>query len=77
MGSSEAGFGAREDFGCGSGSLLEVVSFIVVVEVVVVVDTLCVVAFSAVEVGSGSGSGVDVVGGVGGSVVVVGFCTLT
>ena len=75
MGSSEAGFGAREDFGCGSGSLLEVVSFIVVVEVVVVVGTLCVVAFSAVEVESGSG--VDVVDGVGGSVVVVGFCTLT
>ena len=77
MGSSEAGFGAREDFGCGSGSLLEVVSFIVVVEVVVVVGTLCVVAFSAVLVGRGSGSGVDVVDGVGGSVVVVGFCTLT
>ena len=69
-GSSETEFGASEDFGCGSGSLLEVTSCIVVVV------TLCVVAFAAVEVDfSGVGGNFVVVGVVAG--IVVGFCTLT
>ena len=74
-GSSDTEFGASEDFGCGSGSLLEVTSCVVVVVIVVVV-TLCVVAFAAVEVDfSGVGGNFVVVGGVVGTVV--GFCTLT
>ena len=72
-GPSDTEFGASEDFGCGSGSLLEVTSCVVVVIVVV---TLCVVAFAAVEVDfSGVGGNFVVVGVVVGTVV--GFCTLT
>ena len=78
-GSSEAEFGAREDFGWGwgSGILLEVISCVVVVVVVVVVGTLCVVAFAAFEVevlmGKGNSAVVDrVVVGAG-----VGFRTFT
>merc|ERR1719431_2043076 len=68
-GSSETEFGASEDFGCGSGSLLEVTSCVVVVIVVVV-------AFAAVEVDFfGVGGNFVVVGVVVGTVV--GFCTLT
>ena len=77
-GSSEAELGAREDLGWGSGSLLEVASFLVVVVgvvvVVVVVGTLCVVGFAAVGMVNVDGLGVAVVDGVVG---VVGSCTLT
>ena len=77
-GSSEAEFGAREDLGWGSGSLLEVASVLVVVVgvvvVVVVVGTLCVVGFAAVGMVNVDGLGVAVVDGVVG---VVGSCTLT
>ena len=67
-------FGAREDFGWGSGSLLEVVSFLVVNVVVVLVGTLCVVAFAAVDLLWVVANLVVVDGVVG---VVVGFCTIT
>ena len=72
-GSSDTEFGSREDFGCWSGSLLEVTSCVVVVVDVVLV-TLCVVAFAAVDVDFfGVGGNLVVVG----VVVVVGFSTFT
>jgi len=77
-GSSDTEFGAREDFGCGSGSLLEVTSCVVVVVAVdvVVVVAFCVVGFAAVEVDFfGVGGSLVVVGVVVG--IVVGFSTFT
>jgi len=72
-GFSETEFGTREDLGWGSGSLLEVVSFLVVVVVDVVV-VVVVGNFSVVDFVLGVVLGV--VEGVGGGVV-VGFCTVT
>ena len=67
--SSEAEFGARDDLGWGSGSLLEVISVVLVV----VVGILDVVVFAAVDLLWVVGRLVVVDGVVG----VVDSCTLT